>query len=75
MAFAGDLCIMEASAKAGGLVEKGEKEKNERKQMRTILRSGLGAQEEAGITGTFYICSAGFVWPCGCKSLSHALFL
>lgn len=65
---------LEASAKAGGSMGKGAKEKKERKQMRTIMRSGLGALEEAGITGIFYICSTGIVWPCGCKSLSDAVF-
>lgn len=67
------LTELEAAAKAGGLMGKGENEK-ERKQMRTIMRSGLGALEEAGITGIFYICSTGIVWLCGCKSLSDALF-
>lgn len=42
--------------------------------MRTIMRSGLGAQEEAGITGLFHICSVGIAWLYGRKSLSDALF-
>lgn len=42
--------------------------------MRTIMRSGLGAQEEAGITELFHICSTGIAGLYGCKSLSDALF-
>lgn len=35
--------VEKASAKAGGLMGKGEREKNERKQMRSIARPALGA--------------------------------